>query len=36
MRKRLLSFVLVLVMLFCMLPLAALAEGTTPVIVIGG
>lgn len=36
MKKRLCSFMLVLVLLFCMLPLAALAEGTTPVIVIGG
>ena len=36
MKKRLCSFMLALVLLFCMLPLAALAEGTTPVIVIGG
>ena len=36
MKKRLCSLMLVCVMLFCMLPLAALAEGTVPVIVIGG
>ena len=36
MKKRLCSLLLVCVMLFCALPLAALAEGTVPVIVIGG
>ena len=36
MKKRLCSFMLALVMLFCMLPAAAFAQGTTPVIVIGG
>lgn len=36
MKKRLCSLLLVLVLLFCVLPLAALAEGTTPVIVVGG
>ncbi len=36
MKKRLCSLLLVCVLLFCALPLAALAEGTLPVIVIGG
>lgn len=36
MKKRLCCLLLVCVMLFCLLPLSALAEGTIPVIVIGG
>ena len=36
MKKRLCSLLLVCVLLFCALPLAAIAEGTVPVIVIGG